>query len=84
MKKNIQIKFSHKQNGDLIFNGYWKGQPFMALYKDTEIDYGWSPVSYLPNIDKKCCGVYDYDHDEYDDIQEALEELTIRQIIKNN
>ena len=81
MKDNMQITFSHKQDGDLIFNGLWKGQPFMALYKDSDIDWGWSPMSYLPNIDKKYCGVYDYDHDDYDDIQEALNELNIKLIV---
>lgn len=81
MNTQLRVTFSHKINSDYIFDGLWEGKAFKALFIHTDIDYGWAPLSYLPEFSKEDCGVYEYDSEHYEDIQDALNELEIGPVV---
>ena len=47
----MKITYSHRIDGEPVFTGSIKGQPFSVLFVLTDIDYGWTPLNYLPGQD---------------------------------
>ena len=62
----MKLTYSHQIDGEPVFTGEINDQKFSVLFKATDIDYGWSPLDYLPGQD---AGVA---HEYWDDILEYL------------
>jgi len=62
----MNITFSHKIAGEPVFTGEIHGKTFRVLKVLTDIDYGWTPLNYLPGQDGGAAEEY------WDDIYEYL------------
>ena len=70
----MNIKFLHYENGEPVFEGEYNQKTFRAIFVPTDIDYGWHRLSYLPNYQASEDGWDEFTDDEYDTVQELLEE----------
>ncbi len=75
--KNLTLKYLYRIETDLIFEGYWKGRWFQALFVSGEYDYGWHQITFLPQFTAKDEGVFNIENEECDDIVLALEDVDV-------
>lgn len=75
--KNLKLSHLYSIDNDLVFEGYWKDQWFQALFLSGEHDYGWHPMTFLPQCTAKDEGIFNFENQEYDDIQLALSEVDV-------
>jgi hypothetical protein len=62
----MNITFSHRIHGEPVFTGKINGETFRVIKVLSDIDYGWTPLNYLPGQDG---GVADQ---HWDDIEQFL------------
>ena len=75
--EDLKLKHVCSIETDLIFEGYWKGQWFQALFVSGEYDYGWHRITFLPQFTAKDEGVFNIENEECDDILLALEDVDV-------
>jgi len=75
--KDLKLEYLYGLNTDLIFEGYWKGQWFQAIFVSGEHEYGWHDMTFLRQFSKEDEGVFNVENDEYDDIDEALRDVDV-------
>ena len=79
MNQNLKVEFSYSYYGDLVFEGTWKVENFKVLFLTTDVDYGSTPLSYLSELAaKENPGVCVVENDEYDDLMDALGDVSVR------
>jgi hypothetical protein len=44
----IEVKEKWLHDGELCMRGTADGKPFSAVFINTEVDYGWHALNYLP------------------------------------
>jgi len=44
-------------DGDRVFTGTYKNSPYSVIFISTDIDYGWQPLSYLPQFSEADSGI---------------------------
>ncbi len=81
--EDLKLKHVCSIETDLIFEGYWKGEWFQALFVSGEHDYGWHKMTFLPQCTAKDEGVFNVQNEEYDDIELALSDVdvTVTQLV---
>ena len=75
--KDLTLKYSYSIGTDLIFEGYWKGQWFQAVFVSGEHEYGWHNMKIIGEVPKEDYGVFHIDHVDYDDIELALSDVSV-------
>ena len=70
---DLKIKQQWTVNGELCVEGIYKGMHFGAVHIDTDIDYGWQALSYLPEYPEQRAGCFDNLVDAY--MEEFTDEL---------
>ena len=75
--EDLKLKHVCSIETDLIFEGYWKGEWFQALFVSGEHDYGWHNMTFLRQFSKEDEGVFNDKNVEYDDIAEALADVDV-------
>ena len=75
--EDLKLKHVCSIETDLIFEGYWKGEWFQALFVSGEHDYGWHKMTFLPQCTAKDEGVFNVQNEEYDDIELALSDVDV-------
>lgn len=75
--KSLKLNHVCSIETDLIFEGYWKGEWFQALFVSGEHDYGWHQMTFLPQFTTKDEGVFNDENIECDDIAEALADVDV-------
>lgn len=75
--KDLTLKYLYSDETDLIFEGYWKGEWFQAVFASGEYEFGWHNMDFIDNVPKEDYGVLNLENDEYDDIIEALEDVEV-------
>ncbi len=75
--KNLTLKYLYNIESDLIFEGYWKGQWFQAVFVSGEHEYGWHDLRIIGIDLKEDYGAFHIDHVDYEDIGDALLEVDV-------
>ncbi len=75
--KNLTLKYLYSIETDLIFEGYWKGQWFQAVFVSGEYEYGWQDMDIIGKVPKEDYGVFHINHVDFDDILLALSDVDV-------
>jgi hypothetical protein len=75
--KNLKLSHLYSIGTDLIFEGYWKGKWFQAVFVSGEHDYGWRQMTFLPEFTANDEGVFNDENEEFDGIEEALSDVDV-------
>jgi hypothetical protein len=70
----ISITQKWLEEGELCIRGVYKGFEFAAHHGDTDTDYGWHELNYLPQYSNEG---WDMPDDIYDELDEAINQLDV-------
>jgi hypothetical protein len=75
--KNLTLKYLYSIETDLIFEGYWKGQWFQAVFISNEYEHGWQDMTSLPQFTSDDEGIFNIKNENYYDIEWALADVDV-------